>query len=174
MAYQPMPPAPHGGVPVGPKDPRTAPPTVRRAVVIMFVLAALSLLGLIIVVADKSALRKAIEDANTSYDSQQINDAVNAAVTIAVVIGLILIVLYLLLALQVRKGKNWARIVTWVFAGLGVLGSLSTLAQPQAALSKVIAAVQLVLDVVLIVLLAMRASNEYFRKPVYGYGYGPY
>lgn len=171
MAYQPMPPAPQGGTPVGRKDPRTAPSTVRGAVWIMFALAAFGLISLIVVFADKDALRKAIRDANTSYDTQHIDTAVNTAVTIAVVIGLVLLVLYVLLALQVRKGKNWARIVTWVLAGLGVLGGISTLAQPQAALSKVVAGVELVLYILLIVLLAMRPSNEYFRKPIYGYGY---
>ena len=84
-------------------------------------------------------------------------------------IGIILIVLYVLLALQVRKGKNWARIVTWVLAGLGALGGVTNLAQPQAALTKVIAGIELVLYVVLIVLLALKPSNDYFRKPRYQY-----
>lgn len=174
MAYQPMPPAPQGGPPPRGKDPRTAPSTVRGAVGIMIVIAVLALIGLIVVIADKGALRTAIEKANRSFDSSQIDSAVNTAVTVAVVIGLILIVLFLLLARQVRKGKNWARIVTWVVAGLGVLGNLSNLAQPETATSKSLAGVELVLYIVLIVLLALRASNEYFRKPVYGYGYGPY
>jgi hypothetical protein len=168
MSYTPMPSAPQGGVPTV-KDPRTAPSSVRNAVRLMFLLAALGLVGIIVVFADKSALKTAIRNANSGYDSKQIDDALNTAVTIGAVIGVILIVLYVLLALQVRKGKNWARIVTWVLAGLGALGSVSNLAQPQAAITKVIAGVELVLYVVLIVLLAMGPSNAYFRKPVYGY-----
>src|ERR1700759_942582 len=70
MSYQPMPPAPQGGPPpAAARDPRNAPSTVRNAVRLMLVLAALGVIGLIIVFADKSALRKAIEDANPSYDS---------------------------------------------------------------------------------------------------------
>ena len=126
-----MPPAPQGGGPLpGAKDPSTAPSTVQNAVRLMFVLAALGVIGVIIVFADKSALRKAIEDANTSYSTSQINDAVNSAIAIGAVVAIVLIVLYILLALQVRKGKNWARIVTWVLAGLGMLGSVR---QPRAA-----------------------------------------
>jgi hypothetical protein len=142
---------------------------VRNAVRLMFVLAALGLIALIIVFANKNELRKAIADANPGYDTTQLDNAVNVGITIGAVIGIVLIVLYVLLALQVRKGKNWARIVTWVLAGLGVLGSVTNLAQPQAALTKVVAGVELVLYVVLIVLLAMAPSNEYFRRPKFQY-----
>ncbi len=169
MSYQPMPPAPQGGPPPTARDPRNAPPTVRNAVRLMFFLAALGVIGLIIVFADKDALRTAVAKANPSDDTTQIDNAVNTAVTVGAVIGIVLIVLYVLLALQVRKGKNWARIVTWVLAGLGVLGGLTNLAQPQAALTKVVAGVELVLYIALIVLLALRPSNEYFRKPTYAY-----
>jgi uncharacterized membrane protein (DUF485 family) len=169
MSYQPMPPAPQGGPPPTARDPRSAPSTVQNAVRLMFVLAALGVIGLIIVFADKDALRKAVEDANPNYDTTQLDNAVNTGVTVGAVIGIVLIVLYVLLALQVRKGKNWARIVTWVLAGLGVLGGVTNLAQPQAALTKIVAGVELVLYIALIVLLAMRPSNEYFRKPTYQY-----
>jgi cytochrome c-type biogenesis protein CcmE len=56
-----------------------------------------------------------------------------------------------------------------VLAGLGALGGVTNLAQPQAALTKVIAGIELVLYVVLIVLLALKPSNDYFRKPRYQY-----
>lgn len=163
-----MPPAPQGGAPVA-KDPRSAPSTVQNAVRLMFALVVLSLISLIVVFADKSALRDAIEKHNPGFDSSQVDTALNTAVAVGAVIGIVLMVLYVLLALQVRKGKNWARIVTWVLSGLGVLGSISNLAQPEAALTKVIAVIELVVDVAVIVLLAMRPSNEYFRKPAYGY-----
>lgn len=165
-----MPPSPQGGVPVTTgKDPRSAPSTVQNAVRLMFALVALSVISLIVVFADKNSLRNAIEDHNPSFDSSKVDSAVNTAVAVGAVIGIILIVLYVLLALQVRKGKNWARIVTWVLSGLGALGSVSNLAQPEATLTKIVAVIELVIDIVLIVLLALRPSNDYFRKPVYGY-----
>jgi hypothetical protein len=165
-----MPPSPQGGVPVtSAKDPRSAPSTVQNAVRLMFALVALGVISLIVVFADKNSLRDAIESHDPSFDTSQVDSAVNTAVAVGAVIGIILIVLYVLLALQVRKGKNWARIVTWVLSGLGALGSVSNLAQPEAALTKIVAVSELVLDIVLIVLLALRPSNDYFRKPVYGY-----
>ena len=129
MSYQPMPPAPQAAAASPPPaDPRNAPSTVQNAVRLMFGLAALGVIGLIIVFADKSALRTAIENANPGDDKTQIDSAVNTGIAVGAVIGIVLIVLYVLLALQVRKGKNWARIVTWVLAGLGVLGGVTNLA----------------------------------------------
>jgi hypothetical protein len=75
-------------------------------------------------------------------------------------------VLYILLALQVGKGKNWARIVTWVLASLGVLSGLAALAQPEPALSRILSIIGLLVDIAIIVLLAQRPSNEYFRRRV--------
>ncbi len=161
-----MPPAPQGGQPVA-KDPRNAPPTVQNAVRLMIGLAVLGLIALIIVFADKSALRDAIRKANPGYDTSRIDSAVNTAIAVGAIVGVVLVVLYVLLALQVRKGKNWARIVTWVLSGLGALGAISNLAQPQPALTKVIAAIELVAYVALIVLLAMKPSSDWFRRPTY-------
>lgn len=166
MTYNPMPPAPQGGRPVA-KDPRNAPSTVQNAVRLMFALAVLSLIALVVVFADKSALRTAIEKADPSYDTSKVDSAVNTAIAVGAIIGVVLVVLYVLLALQVRKGKNWARIVTWVLSGLGALGAISNLAQPQPALAKVIAAIELVVYIALIVLLAMKPSSAWFRKPTY-------
>ncbi len=117
--YAPMPgePAP-GPVSAGP-----APSSVVNAVRLMFVNVALGVLGLIVLFATKDTLKKDILKHHHSYSASKLDDTVNSAVAIGVVIGIIFIVLYVLLALQVGKGKNWARIVTWVLAGLGVLST---------------------------------------------------
>jgi hypothetical protein len=162
-----MPPAPQGGVPVT-KDPRSAPSTVQNAVRLMFGLVALSIISLIVVFADKNSLRDAIEDRNPSFDTSQVDSAVNTAVAVGAVIGIILMVLYVLLALQVRKGKNWARIVTWILAGLGVLSGLASLAQTQTAFQRITTLVGAAIDLAIIILLAR--ANDYFRKPQYYYG----
>ena len=168
MSYTPMPPPPPPGYgPPVQKGP--APSTVVNAVRLMFVNAGLSVLGIIVLLATKNDLRKAVRDNNTGASDTRINDLVNAAITVGIVIAVVLIVLYVLLALQVRKGKNWARIVTWVFAGLGVFGNISNLIQPGSALTKVTAAIGLVIDIGIIVLLASSRSHPYFRKEQYQY-----
>lgn len=175
MGYQPMPPGPPPQ-----KMPAKGPPpsTVRNAVLLMFISAGLSLIGLIAEFALKSQLRDQIANNNPNADSQKLDNLVNTAVTVAVVVGVVLLVLYVLLALQVRKGKNWARIVTWVFAGLGALSLVSTLVGAAPTTNRVLSGIGGIIDIVLIILLALAPSNEYFRKPAPqqwgpGYGYPP-
>lgn len=160
--YNPMP----GEPPRGPITRGPAPPPVTNAVRLMFVQAALSVLGFIVLLGTKDTLRTEILKKNTGYSAQKLDDAVNAAIAIGIVIGIIFTVLYVLLALQVGKGKNWARIVTWVLAGLGVLSGLVSLGQPEPALSRVLSIIGLLIDIAIIVFLAQKPSNEYFRKRV--------
>jgi uncharacterized membrane protein len=164
MSYQPMPSARPPGPPPG-RGP--APSSVTLAVRLMLVNAALGIIGVIVLFATKDALRDEIRDKNLDKSTADIDSLVNTAITIGLIFGIILLALYVLLALQVGKGKNWARITTWVFAGLGVLSALSSLARTAPAASKTFSLIGGVLDVAIIVLLAQRTSNEYFRKPTY-------
>lgn len=150
----------------GPQEqgPRTAPAPVLTAVRLMFARAALSLLGLLALLATKSTLKEQILKSKPTVSGSQIDTLLSAAIGIGVVVGLVFIVLYVLLALQVRKGKNWARIVTWVLAGLGVLSALTSLAQPEPLLTRILSLIGAVIDVAVIVLLAQRPSSAYFSK----------
>jgi hypothetical protein len=160
--YNPMP----GEPPRGPMTKGPAPAPVTNAVRLMFVGAGLSVLSLILLLATKDSLKKEILKKNTDYSATKLDDALNAAIAVGVVIGLVFIVLYVLLALQVGKGKNWARIVTWVLAGLGVLGALTAFAQPEPAASRVLTLIGGLVDLAIIIFLAQKPSNEYFRKRV--------
>ncbi len=62
------------------------------------------------------------------------------------------------------RGESWARIVTLVIAGLGVLSGLAAFVQPAAGLSRALGVVALVIDVAIIVLLAQRPSSQFFRR----------
>jgi hypothetical protein len=158
--YNPMP----GEPPRGPVMKGPAPPPVAMSVRLMFVRAAMGVLSLVVLLATKNSLKTEIGKHNTGYSPQKLDDALNAAIAIGVVIGLIYIVLYVLLALQVGKGKNWARIVTWVLAALGVIGALSAFAQPEPATSRVLTLIGGLIDLAIIIFLAQRPSNEYFRR----------
>lgn len=160
--YAPMP----GEPPRGPAVRGQAPPPVANAVRLMFVRAGLGVISLIVLLATKDTLKSEILKKNSTYDTTKLDDVVNAAITIGIVIGLIFILLYVLLALQVRKGKNWARIVTWVLAGLGVLSALASLAQPQPAFSRIVGLITAVIDLAIIVFLAQRPSGQYFKGAV--------
>jgi hypothetical protein len=145
--------------------PQGSPPSsVTSAVTLMYVRAAIALVGVILVLTTKNTLRKDILKHNPTADRARLDTLVNSAITLSIVFALIFLVLYVLLAMQVRKGKNWARIVTWVFAGLGVIGSLGSLFQVAAPLSHVVSVVTGILDLAVIVLLAQQPSNDYFRR----------
>jgi hypothetical protein len=167
--------SPYGSMPPAPQSPEGwgAPPqrgprpsTVENAVRLMLLTALLSLIGIIVVFATKSDLRKRIEAQNPDADAQRLDSLLNTAIAIGLVIAIVILVLYVALAMQVRKGKNWARIVTWVFAALGVISALSSLASTATPISRVLSVVQGLIDVAIIVLLAQGASNRYF-KPGY-------
>ncbi|HEX3336866.1 MAG TPA: hypothetical protein VHS54_10430 [Jatrophihabitans sp.] len=163
-----------GGFPQAPQPPEGwAPPqrgerpaSVENAVRLMFVTALFSLIGVIVTLATKDDLRKRLLAANPGSDQAHLDNLVNGAITIAIVVSVVLLALYVALAFQVRKGKNWARIVTWVFAGLGVLGALLSFAGTATTLSRLLSIIQGVIDVAIIVLLAKTESNRYF-KPTY-------
>lgn len=155
MTYQPY----SGGEDVPAPVTADAGP-VKTAVKLMFARAALTVVGFLLSLTQQDALRTALHKASPSVD---VDAAVKTATTIGIVVGLIFVVLYVLLALQVGKGKNWARIVTWVLAGLAVLGGLASLAGTDTALGKLVVVVILVLDIAIIVLLARPAASAYFR-----------
>ena len=97
------------------------PPPVKNAVMLMFVRAGLGVLGLIVLFLTKDSLREQIQLSQPTLSAETVDTATTAALTFGGVLGIVFIGLYLLLTLQVRKGKGWARIVTFVLAGLGVV-----------------------------------------------------
>jgi len=157
--YPPMP----GEPPGGPVVPLAPPAPVLSAVRLMFIRAATGVLGTLVLLATKNTLKEAILRANPNADAAKLDSLVNSALTFGIVFALIFIVLYVLLAMQVRNGRNWARIVTWVLAGLGVLSALASLAQAQPALSRILSLIGGAIDVAIIVLLAQRPSGQYFQ-----------
>lgn len=161
---------PPGGYPSMPGEPAhqparqgPPPPSVANAVKLMFLRAGLGLLGLLVTLATRGSLRDQLSRANPSSDMAQLDSLVNAAITIGLISGVVFIALYVLLALQVRRAKSWARIVTLVLAGLTILGTLASLTQPTPGLSRALGLVVLLVDVAIVVLLVRRPSAEYFR-----------
>ncbi|MGI8881710.1 MAG: hypothetical protein ACR2KJ_14640 [Jatrophihabitans sp.] len=145
-----------------PGVPAAAPPPVKNAVLLMYIRAGLGVISLIALFATKSSLKKQIAK-DHSYDADKLNSLVNTAIVIGAVLGVIFIVLYVLLAMQVAKGKNWARIVTWVVSAIGVLSLLGALGN-STAFTKILSIIGGLLSIAIIVLLAMGPSNQYFAR----------
>ncbi|PZS33331.1 MAG: hypothetical protein DLM59_06625 [Pseudonocardiales bacterium] len=157
--YTPMPSAAAPGPAVrGP-----APGSVVTAVRLMYAGAALGIVSIIVLLATKATLKQQIADNSPKLTAKEVDTALAIGVAFTVVVSLIVTVLYILLALQVGKGKGWARIVTLVLSGLGVLFGLAGFAQPAPAASRIVGIVGLLVDIAILVFLLRPDSNAYFR-----------
>jgi small-conductance mechanosensitive channel len=137
-----------------------APSTVVNAVRLMLLRSAFGVISVIVLFATKDDLKQRI--LKDSPDAT--NSTVNAELGVAVGIGIVILVFYVFLAFQVRKGANWARVVTFVIAGLGILGALISFGQPDPPLSRALGVVVALLDVAVVVLLASGRSNRFFKR----------
>jgi hypothetical protein len=146
----------------GARPSRTAPVDVVRAAQLMFARVAVGVVGALLTLSSANAIKDAIREANPSFSSDKVDSRYNAIVVTSIALSVVIAVLYILLALQVRKGKNWARITTWVLSGLSVLFGLAGLLGTGTGLEKAVFVVGLLIDVAIIVLLARKPSNEYF------------
>ncbi len=140
------------------------PPSVRTAVKLMWVGAALALLSVLLVPLQTDTIREQIADQpDTGVD---IDTLVNSAITVAVVVGLISVGLWALMAVMNRKGKMWARITATVLAGLNILFTLASIAGAAGAgptlLALLLSVVSLVLAGVIVYLLWQRSASEWF------------
>lgn len=168
--YEAMPAEQPSGAPA-PARGGPAPSTVRNAVNLMYVRVVIGIISVVLTFAVKGQIRSGIEKNNGKNGAKalfpnQIDTIVNAAVIVAVVIGVVFLLLYLLLAFQVRKGKNWARIVTIVLTILGVLSALASFAQAGNGLTHLVTVVSGLLDLAILILLLLPASRPFFsRRP---------
>ena len=156
----PAPPPPPGtyGVPVEQRGPR--PATVTYAVYALWLFVALGIVGFVVNLSKQDEIKADILRKSPNLS----RSAVDAGAKVGLIFGLVFTVFYIALVLLVARGKNWARIVIWVFAGLGVLGGLVTFTQPSPTILHALAVVQALLDVAIIVLLALPASHPWFRR----------
>ena len=87
-----------------------------------------------------------------------------AAAKIGIVVGFLFIAVYGLFVWFAWQGRNWARIVLWVLAGLGIASGLAGLAvgSPLPFLSA-LGGFQLLLLIAAVVALALKPSHEWYR-----------
>ncbi|MFI5959833.1 hypothetical protein [Cryptosporangium sp. NPDC051539] len=181
MTYNPPPPGASGQPPLPGQSPRASrPATVTMAAYVLVGEAVLLLIGAVVslLAADtiKEATDKYLADNNlTSTSSNQ-----GLSQVFGIVFGLIFAAAFIGLALGVLRGANVARIIAWVVSGLALccvgvstafsLAVISSyLPGGYLAYSYLVTFLELAGFVAIIVLLALPASNAYFRKPAAGY-----
>jgi hypothetical protein len=109
------------------------PQSLRNAVRLMWVGAALALIGVIITVSFTSKIRNAVTtaadksnvtnraDGKTVLTAAQIHSLANATVILLAVFGIIGVLLWVWMAWANNKGKQWARVVATVLFGLNTI-----------------------------------------------------
>jgi uncharacterized membrane protein YiaA len=167
----PYPSAPFDSMPSGPTGQGTPaavpPPSIQRAVLLMRVGAALSVLSILITLLTRDALRSQVEStlrkSSSALTASQVDTAVSVAIGIAVVVGLVSVGLWLWMASANGKGRSWARIVATVLGALSVLSLLSSVAQGQlTTLNLIVSLVSLALAIAILVLLWRKESSAYY------------
>ncbi|MGH9213542.1 MAG: hypothetical protein ACRD2C_23135 [Acidimicrobiales bacterium] len=139
------------------------PRTIRNAVTMMYIGAALSILGIIVTFIQRDEIRDQIRDSDETLTADELDTAVAVGLTFVVVTGLIGVGLWLWMASANGKGKSWARVVATVLGGLNIVFTLLGVALGQTTpLSAVASVVGVALAVAILVLLYRPDSNRYY------------
>ncbi|WP_457973792.1 hypothetical protein [Arthrobacter sp. D1-17] len=150
--------------------PAGVPQSVNKAFWMIIAAGALTLLSTLLGIGtlDDPATRQMFEDQiQGSGQNIAFEDIKGLLVGTIVVFALIIAGLYALVAFNVRKGKNWARILGTVFAALSIFSVLPL----------GLNTVAVILGIAAIVMLYMPAASPYFQKPqpfANPYGGGPF
>jgi hypothetical protein len=97
-------------------------------------------------------------------DAETTRQAAQLGARFGIAVGFVFVVIYGLFVWFAWQGRNWARIVLWVFAGLGIVSGFASLAvgSPLPFLTAV-AGFQALLLLAAVILLALKPSNEWYR-----------
>jgi hypothetical protein len=165
--YQPF---PGGAEPPESAQAATAPPSITRAVRVMYVGAAASVIGIIVDLTTYSSLQNAIanrkrKNGQPLTHSQVVNLA-HVEVVVLVVVGLIAAGVWIWMARSCLAGKSWARIVSTVLFAISTIGAFVSIgggAVAAGGATRIYGFVVWIVGVVAIVLLWQRTSSEYFK-----------
>jgi hypothetical protein len=152
--------APAPNVPVAPVAEQ--PPPIRTAVRLMYVGAALSVIGILLALGTRSEMRDRIAEDRPELTQSELDTALNVGTAFVVVGGLIGVGLWLWMASANGQGKSWARIVASVLGGLNVLFTLLGLPN-QTAVSLVFSLIGLVLAAAILFLLWRPESSRFYE-----------
>lgn len=187
-------PAPGPGY-LGPA-PRSRPVTVTVAAYLLYAVAVLQVVNAILAFSTYGTLRDAIQNAYAGTEFEGSEGIVAAVAVGGGVINLLLGLGFVALGFYDSKGKNPARIVTWVVGGISLcclglgLGSNALVGTMNAdtsgagpssdeiqrqvnaalpgwynGLTTTVSVLGLLVILAVVILLALPASNEFFRKP---------
>ncbi|MEN2739247.1 hypothetical protein ABCS02_15760 [Microbacterium sp. X-17] len=130
------------------------PSRVNTAFWLYIACAAVSLVMMIVAIATAGAAVSQVQQSG-KLSAGDTSAAVGVLVTTSVVVGVLYIVAYVLFAVFMRRGANWARIVLLIVTALSLTGALGLFG---------VGALRLVLGVVATILVFIPPASEYFRS----------
>jgi hypothetical protein len=148
------------------------PPSVVRAVQLMYAGAVVSAISLIVGLATVGSLRDSLHKSDPSLTTSQLHNLQTVVVVGSVVIGLISIGLWVWLALMSKAGKAWARIVATVLFGLDTIFLLLGVARAGAAAGTLVSILTWLIGLGAVIFLWRKDASEYF-SPQAGPGQQP-
>jgi uncharacterized membrane protein (DUF485 family) len=178
------------------QGPKPRPGVVSAASALLYAAAAIQLVSIVLSLISLGPVRDVLDDEFADLpDAEVVGTAVTVGIFIGVGVSVLLAVASAVLGALVGRGRNPARIVAWVFAGIAVLcygcnaigaaagnaltGSFGqtnpeteeierrlqeAIPAWQESATMVITVVLLLMYIAVIVLLALPASNEFFRR----------
>lgn len=150
-----------GSVPAGRM---AAPKQVNTAFWLYIAVGVLSLIGGIIGAAvfsgNQDQLRKQLSQGGQNVSQGAIDAGIGAGIASAIVSGIVGLALYVLFAIFLRRGANWARIVLTVLTALSLIANIITLATGNVGLGLL----QVILAVIATILIFRKPANEYFQS----------
>ncbi len=153
----------YGPAPTGPV---ARPQTVKIAVLLMFVGAALSVLSGILALAMQDELRSLTEDelARQGQDlpAGALDLIIQVSLGIAMIFSVLGAILWVVNAVFNNKGHNWARILSTVLGAIWLISFLYNLTQPSPGITRAVGVLNALLVVAVLVLLWLRPSNQFF------------
>jgi hypothetical protein len=148
-----------------PPSPVNIPQSVMRAVRVMYIGLAASLIGIIIDMTALSSTKSAIIKANPKFTTAQVNSAEHVEIGLFIASGLIGAALWLWMAQSNRAGKGWARILSTVFFAIDTVSQFVLGASGGPA--RIYGLIVWLIGLTAVILLWQRSSSEYFRAPRY-------
>ncbi len=137
------------------------PKEVNLATLLLLASAALGIISTLVGLTMRDEILAQVEE-QAGVGTEMAETAAGIGLAVGVVFGLVIAAIYVALALLMRNGKNWARIVTWVLLGLAIAFGLFGLPSAINGLALTLGIIALLLNITVVVLLALRPSNEFF------------
>lgn len=130
----------------------------------MYVVSVCYLLLAVLAIVTRDAAIAANRESDTNLTDAEVVAAVSGLVLIAVVIGLVVAAAGIVAAINLTRGRGWARVMATVVVGTALLFSLLG-ARGSGGLAIALHALVIISGVAALVLLYRRASNAFFARP---------